>query len=142
MRTWYFRTSAPASRRLGVGYEQVRAIAPAVVYGTVGFLGEGGPLAAAPGYEPNAQAACGMMARMAGAAGVPAMQPYAVNDYATGLLGALGLALGLFHRRRGGKGQHVQTSLAAAATLLQCAYFTKGLGQGAVAGAAEPAGPE
>jgi crotonobetainyl-CoA:carnitine CoA-transferase CaiB-like acyl-CoA transferase len=108
--------------RLGVGYEQVRGLAPGVVYGTVGFLGEGGPWAAARAMS-NAQAACGMMARMAGASGVPAMQPYAVNDYATGLLGALGLALALFHRRRGGKGQHVQTSLAAAATFLQSAYL-------------------
>ena len=132
--------------RLGVGYEQVRGVSPGVVYGTVGFLGEGGPWAAAPGYEPNAQAASGMMARMAGAAGVPAMQPYAVNDYATGLLGALGLGLALFHRRRAGAGQHVQTSLAAAATLLQSAYLPslagKGLGHGAVAAVAEPVGPE
>ena len=145
--------------RLGVGFEQVRAIAPGVVYGTVGFLGEGGPWATAPGYEPNAQAASGMMARMAGATGVPGMQPYAVNDYATGLLGALGLGLALFHRRRAGIGQHVQTSLAAAATFLQSAYLhgllpslarmglgqslaRKGLGQGAVATLLEPAGPE
>ncbi len=148
--------------RLGVGFEQVRAIAPSIVYGTVGFLGEGGPWAAAPGYEPNAQAASGMMARMAGTTGIPGMQPYAVNDYATGLLGALGLGLALVHRRRAGAGQHVQTSLAAAATFLQSAYLhdlpslarkglgpslaRKGLGQGAVDTVVEPVvepeGPE
>src|SRR5262249_11349579 len=109
--------------RLGVGYEDIRARRPDVVYGEVGFLGDGGPWASAPGYEPNAQAATGMMARMGGPGGPPAMQPFAPNDYATGLLGAFALGLGLFHRRRTGEGQRVHTSLAAAATLLQSAYL-------------------
>src|SRR5215468_9198924 len=64
-----------------------------------------------------------MMARMGGPAGPPAMQPFAPNDYATGLLGAFALGLALLHRRRTGEGQRVRTSLAAAATLLQSAYL-------------------
>jgi crotonobetainyl-CoA:carnitine CoA-transferase CaiB-like acyl-CoA transferase len=51
------------------------------------------------------------------------MQPFAPNDYATGLLGALALGLALYHRRRTGRGQAVHTSLAAAATLLQSPYL-------------------
>src|SRR5712691_11601529 len=81
------------AERLGVGYEQVRARKPDLVYGSVGFLGEGGPWESMPGYEPNAQAATGMMARMAGPNAPPAMQPFACNDYATGLLGAFALGL-------------------------------------------------
>jgi crotonobetainyl-CoA:carnitine CoA-transferase CaiB-like acyl-CoA transferase len=105
--------------RLGIGYEQVKARRPDVVYGSVSFAGYGGPWERLPGYEPNAQAATGMAARMGGASGPPGPQPFAPNDYATGLLGAFALGLALFHRRRGGQGQHVQTSLVAAATLLQ-----------------------
>ena len=111
------------AERLGVGYEQVRARKPDLVYGSIGFCGEGGPWANVPGYEPNAQAVTGMMIRMAGDAGLPAMQPFACNDYATGLLGAFAIGLALFHRRRTGAGQHVQTSLVAAATLLQSPYL-------------------
>ena len=48
-----------------------------------------------------------MMARMAGKAGTPAMQPFAPNDYATGLLGAFALGLALFHRGQTGQGQRV-----------------------------------
>ena len=92
------------AERLGVGYEQVRLIKPDIVYGSVGFCGEGGPWEGVPGYEPNAQAATGMMARMAGKAGPPAMQPFAPNDYATGLLGAFALGLALFHRGQTGQG--------------------------------------
>jgi CoA-transferase family III len=90
---------------LGVGYEQVRARKPDIVYGSVGFLGEGGPWESMPGYEPNAQAATGMMARMAGHHGPPAMQPFACNDYATGLLGAFALGLALFNRQVTGAGE-------------------------------------
>ncbi len=111
------------AERLGVGYEQARAARPDIVYASVGFLGSGGPWASVPGYEPNAQAVSGMMHRMAGATGTPAMQPFAANDYATGLLGTFAIALALFHRRRTGRGQRVETSLGAAATFLQAPYL-------------------
>lgn len=111
------------AERLGVGYEQVRARRPDVVYGSVSFYGYGGPWERGPGYEPNAQAATGMAARIGGVDGPPGPQPFAPNDYACGLLGAFAVGLALFHRRRTGAGQHVQTSLAGAATLLQAAYL-------------------
>jgi crotonobetainyl-CoA:carnitine CoA-transferase CaiB-like acyl-CoA transferase len=107
------------AERLGLGYEQIKARRPDVVYGSVSFAGYGGPWERVPGYEPNAQAATGMAARMAGQSGTPGPQPFAPNDYATGLLGAFALGLALFHRLRSGHGQHVQTSLVNAATLLQ-----------------------
>jgi crotonobetainyl-CoA:carnitine CoA-transferase CaiB-like acyl-CoA transferase len=60
---------------------------------------------------------------MGGETGPPGPQPFAPNDYATGLLGAFAVASALFHRQRGGEGQHVQTSLVAAATVLQAALI-------------------
>jgi crotonobetainyl-CoA:carnitine CoA-transferase CaiB-like acyl-CoA transferase len=109
--------------RLGIGYEHVKARRPDIVYGSVSFCGYGGPWERLPGYEPNAQAATGMAARMGGEAGPPGPQPFAPNDYATGLLGAFAVGLALFHRQRSGEGQHAHTSLAAAATVLQAALI-------------------
>ena len=109
--------------RLGIGYEHVKALRPDIVYGSVSFCGSGGPWERVPGYEPNAQAATGMAARMGGEAGPPGPQPFAPNDYATGLLGAFAVGLALFHRERSGEGQHVETSLVAAATVLQAALI-------------------
>jgi len=111
------------AERLGIGYDQMKARRPDVVYGSVSFAGYGGPWEHVPGYEPNAQAATGMAARMGGETGPPGPQPFAPNDYATGLLGAFAVGLALFHRRRSGEGQHVQTSLVAAATVLQAALI-------------------
>ena len=111
------------AERLGIGYEQVRAHKPDIVYLSVSAFGYGGPWQYRPGYEPNAQAITGMQARMGGSADRPAGQPFAINDYCTGLLGALGLGLGLFHRLRTGEGQRVETSLGHAATFLQIPFM-------------------
>jgi len=110
-----FRRSV--AERLGIGYEQVKARVPDIVYGSVSFYGYDGPWQMVPGYEPNAQSATGLAARMGGPL------PFALNDYSTGLLGALGLGLALFHRERSGEGQAVTTSLAAAGTFLQTPYI-------------------
>jgi len=64
-----------------------------------------------------------MQARMRGSADRPSGQPFAVNDYCTGLLGAFGLRLGLLHRLRTGAGQRVEISLGHAATFLQLPYL-------------------
>src|SRR5262249_36841366 len=111
------------AERLGIGYEQVRAHKPDIVYLSVSAFGYGGPWQYRPGYEPNAQSIAGMQARMGGDADRPSGQPFAVNDYCTGLLGAFGLGLGLLHRLRSGAGQCVETSLGHAATFLQLPYL-------------------
>jgi crotonobetainyl-CoA:carnitine CoA-transferase CaiB-like acyl-CoA transferase len=111
------------AERLGFGYEQVRAHQPDIVYLSVSAFGYGGPWQYRPGYEPNAQSIAGMQARMRGSADRPSGQPFAVNDYCTGLLGAFGLGLGLLHRLRRGEGQCVETSLGHAATFLQLPYM-------------------
>jgi crotonobetainyl-CoA:carnitine CoA-transferase CaiB-like acyl-CoA transferase len=111
------------AERLGFGYEQVRAHKPDIVYLSVSAFGYGGPWQYRPGYEPNAQSIAGMQARMRGSADRPSGQPFAVNDYCTGLLGAFGLGLGLLQRLKRGEGQRVETSLGHAATFLQLPYM-------------------
>lgn len=111
------------AERLGFGYAQVHAHKPDIVYLSVSAFGYGGVWQYRPGYEPNAQCITGMQARMGGGVERPAGQPFAVNDYCTGLLGAFGIGLGLLQRLRTGHGQHVETSLGHAATFLQVPYM-------------------
>lgn len=115
-----FRMGVP--ERMGLGYEQLRAIKPDLVYVSVSAFGYGGPWGDRPGYEPNAQAATGLQTRFGGDDD-PLMQPFAVNDYGTGLLGAYGAALALYQRARTGAGQRVEAALAYTGTLLQSAYL-------------------
>jgi crotonobetainyl-CoA:carnitine CoA-transferase CaiB-like acyl-CoA transferase len=111
------------AERLGFGYEQVKSHKPDIIYLSVSAFGYGGEWQYRPGYEPNAQSIAGMQARIAGSADRPSGQPFAINDYCTGLLGAFGLGLGLLHRLRTGEGARVETSLGHAATFLQMPYM-------------------
>ncbi len=110
------------AERLGIGYEQVRARRPEIVYASINTYGQVGPFAERPGHEQIAQAATGMQARFGGD-GQPRLQNYAVNDYGTGYLGAYAVALALLHRKRTGRGQHVDAALAYTATLLQSPFM-------------------
>ena len=114
-------------------YDSIRMRYPRIVHGTVSMYGSSGPWAELPGYEVNAQAVSGMTARMGGMG-----QPFAVDDYATGLLAAFGVGLALFHRLKTGVSQSVEAALARTATVLQAAYAQ--VYDGKVWD--EPAGPE
>ncbi len=106
------------AERLGLGYDDVRARRPDIVYASLNTYGRVGPFAGRPGHEQIAQAAAGMQERFGGD-GKPTLQPFAVNDYGTGFMGGYAIALALLHRQRTGQGQHVNTGLALTATMLQ-----------------------
>jgi crotonobetainyl-CoA:carnitine CoA-transferase CaiB-like acyl-CoA transferase len=105
-----------AAERLGLTYDAVRQRRPGAVYVSISAYGSPGPWSGWPGYEVQAQAATGL--RYAGHER-PIGQPFAVNDYGTGLLGAFATALGLFARGRTGRGQDAEAALAFTATILQ-----------------------
>ncbi|MFA7295744.1 MAG: CoA transferase [Dehalococcoidia bacterium] len=107
--------------RLGLGYEEVRARHPGIIYTSVTAYGAG-PWGGRPGYEGFGQAATGMAARQGGA-GRPEGQPFAVNDYGTGLSAALGTLFALYHRARTGEGQQTAAALAYTGSVLQSPYL-------------------
>jgi crotonobetainyl-CoA:carnitine CoA-transferase CaiB-like acyl-CoA transferase len=102
---------------LGLGYEAVRAIRPDIVYASMNAFDYDGSWSGRAGWEHNAQAASGMqVARQV--EGRPRAVPVPVNDYATGLLAALGVLLAVFRRDLTGMPAHVSASLARTATYL------------------------
>ena len=102
---------------LGVDYESVRQINPDVIYASLNAFGEIGPWAERAGWEQLAQSASGMMTRYGDTE--PTLQPFAINDYGTGINGAFGVGMALYHRLRTGEGQQVFTALARTASTLQ-----------------------
>lgn len=103
---------------LGLGYQDVIKENPGIVYTSGNLFDQTGPWADRPGWDHNAQAATGMSWSRAGD-GVPRCLQLPVNDYGTGLFGALGTLLGLLHRERSGRGSRVAVSLARSASILQ-----------------------
>jgi crotonobetainyl-CoA:carnitine CoA-transferase CaiB-like acyl-CoA transferase len=109
------------AERYGIGYDQVRARKPDVVYASLSVHGHHGPWANARGYERQGQAVTGIMERVGD---VPAiLGPYNLVDIGTGVLTAFAVGLGLYHRQRTGEGQHVQSSLSQTATYHQTPYM-------------------
>ena len=111
------------AERLGIGYEQLSARNPGIVYASINAFGQEGPWAMRPGFDQNAQAATGMQIRNGGEGGQPGPPPYTFNDYGTGIMAAYGVMLALLERERTGRGQKIDTSLAHTASTFSSAYM-------------------
>ena len=109
-------------QRLGIDYEHVRERRPDIVYASINAYGHDGPWAGRPGWEQVAQAASGMQERFGGDA-PPALQPYPICDYGTGLAAAFGVVAAILQRARTGEGQRLRASLTQTATTLQATLF-------------------
>lgn len=104
-----FRTGAADA--LGVGYPELAAINPRLVYCSISGYGRDGPQATRPGYDFVIQAEAGMMAITGPADGDPSKVGVAVADLATGQNAATAVLAALLQRERTGRGQHVDISL-------------------------------
>ncbi len=108
-----FKVGGLAAR--GLGYEDIRAVRPDIVYVSITGFGQTGPMAEQPGYDYLAQALSGMMSITGRADGEPGAGPLrsgvAVADQAAGMYAAVGVLAALQHRNRTGEGQQVDVSL-------------------------------
>jgi len=100
--------------RLGIGYEILKAVNPAIVLTSISGFGQDGPYAKRPGFDQIAQGMGGLMS----ITGLPGQGPVRagipVADLSAGLYAALGTMVALLERDVSGEGQWVQTSLLAA----------------------------
>ena len=95
----------------GLGYEDVRAVKPDIVYVSITGWGQYGPNFEAAGYDPLAQAASGFLSVNGGPEGPPTKAGTFLADDLSGLHGAIGAMAALRHRDETGEGQHVDVAL-------------------------------
>jgi formyl-CoA transferase len=107
-----------AAQRLGVAYEELRAINPRLIYCSISGFGSTGPYASRGGYDLIAQGMSGIISVTGEEDGRPAKAGVPLSDLAAGLFGAYGILCALEHRERTGEGQFVDTSLLEAAMAL------------------------
>jgi crotonobetainyl-CoA:carnitine CoA-transferase CaiB-like acyl-CoA transferase len=97
--------------RLGIGYKDLSAVNPRLVYASISGFGQDGPYAGRPGFDQIAQGMGGLMS----ITGLPGQGPVRVGipiaDLCAGLFAAQGIMVALLEREVSGKGQWVQTSL-------------------------------
>jgi len=111
-----------AIEALGLGYEQLAADHPRLIFGEVSAFGRRGPDAARPGLDVIVQAASGLtLSGRAWDDGVPVGSEAFLTDYMAGMTLAFGVTVALRERDRTGRGQKVSTSLLQASLALQTA---------------------
>lgn len=114
-----FRPSVPP--RLGIAYDQLKAVNPRLIYCSLTGYGETGPLREKAGYDQVLQSMTGMCA-LQGKRGEPPEIIYgSVVDYYAAALVAGGVASALYEREKSGEGQFVGVSLLRSALTMQSA---------------------
>ncbi len=99
------------AEKLGIGYEQLKAIRPDLIYCAVAGYDTSGPEARRPGYDLVIQAEAGLMALNGDAHMPPLKFGVAVVDLMTGMYSAQAILAALLRRERLGVGQLIEMAL-------------------------------
>ncbi len=104
-----FRTGV--LERMGLGYDDLRALNPRLVYCSVSGYGRSGPYAQRPGYDFVIQAEGGLMSITGPEEGPPSRVGVPIVDITAGMFAATGILAALHGREQTGEGQLVDVSL-------------------------------
>ncbi len=96
---------------LGLAYDSLERINPALIYVAASGWGQDGPLRDQPGMDIMAQARSGLMSITGTPGGEPVKVGVPMCDLVCALYGALAAVAALYERRQTGKGQFIDVSL-------------------------------
>ncbi|MCP4330987.1 MAG: CoA transferase [Alphaproteobacteria bacterium] len=98
--------------RLGIGYETLKSVNPALIYCAISGFGQTGPYADRGGFDLIAQGMSGLMSITGEGDGRPPVKVGApMTDITAGVLAAMGVLAAYTHRLKTGEGQMIDTSL-------------------------------
>ena len=108
-----------AMERLGLDYEALRQVNPAIIYVHVSAYGQEGPDTNLGSFDMLAQARGGIMSVNGEPDDPPLPVPVPIADQVGAIVAAFGTMAALFHRQRTGEGQYVNASLLGSQVALQ-----------------------
>jgi crotonobetainyl-CoA:carnitine CoA-transferase CaiB-like acyl-CoA transferase len=97
--------------RLGLGYDDIRALNPRLIYASLSAYGQDGPLAQDAGMDVTVQARSGVMSITGQKGSDPTKPGASLADFSGGVHLVVGILAALRLREITGEGQHVATSL-------------------------------
>ena len=97
--------------RLGIDYENLKALNPKIILASISGFGQTGPYAKRPGFDQIAQGMGGLMSITGDPEGGPMRVGIPIADLTAGLFCALGIMTALLEREKSGEGQWLHTSL-------------------------------
>jgi crotonobetainyl-CoA:carnitine CoA-transferase CaiB-like acyl-CoA transferase len=105
--------------RLGIGYDDMTALNPRLIYCSISAYGQCGPWAERPGVDGVVQAVSGLMS-ITGSEGAPPSKVQApITDMATGYQATIAVLAALRGREAGGRPGHLDVNLLASSLMLQ-----------------------
>ncbi len=99
------------AERLGLGYEQLRARNPGLVYCSISAFGQVSPYRARPAHELAVEAMSGALSVTLGQDDKPAMPGLPFADLLSGLHGLSGVLMALLRREKTGTGDFIDLSM-------------------------------
>jgi crotonobetainyl-CoA:carnitine CoA-transferase CaiB-like acyl-CoA transferase len=100
-----------ALAKYGLGWEQLKARHPRLIYCSITGFGQDGPYAPRPGYDALIQAMGGVMSLTGAPGGSPQKVGIPVADLFAGLYGCIGVLAALNHRNATGEGQRIDIGM-------------------------------
>jgi crotonobetainyl-CoA:carnitine CoA-transferase CaiB-like acyl-CoA transferase len=125
---------APVKHRLKIAYDDLKAVNPRLVYGSISGFGQDGPYAMRAGVDQIAQGMGGLMSITGEPGRGPMRAGIAVSDVTAGTLLALAIMMALYQRMTTGEGRYVHTSLLESQIFLLDFQAARWLMAGEVAG--------
>ena len=99
-------------KRLGVDYDTIKKINPAIIYCSISGYGQDGPLRDRVGHDVNYMATAGLLGLIGPEKGPPTIPGVQFADIAGGSMnGVVGILLALYARTFSGKGQYIDISM-------------------------------
>jgi len=100
-----------ALAKYGLGYGQLKAKYPRLIYCSITGFGQTGPYAPRPGYDALIQAMGGIMSLTGEPNGSPQKAGVPVADLFAGLYGCIGILAAVNHRHASGQGQQIDIGM-------------------------------
>ncbi len=97
--------------KYGLDWDSLRAVNPALVYGSISGYGQTGPNREKPGYDLMAQGYGGMMSLTGTPEGEPMKVGVGIADVMCGMYACVGILAALRHAEATGEGQQVDVAL-------------------------------
>jgi crotonobetainyl-CoA:carnitine CoA-transferase CaiB-like acyl-CoA transferase len=97
--------------RLGLGYDTVRSINPAIVMCSISTFGQSGPLAPKTGYDYIAASYAGVINTLGFPDSSPVLPGISMGDSMTAMNAYGAILTALLHREHSGQGQHLDICL-------------------------------
>ena len=116
--------------KLGLGYEDLKAINPRIIVCAVSGFGQKGPYVMDAGHDLNYVGLAGIPSLTGESSGPPVIPGIQIADLTAGLMAAIGILSAVAYRERTGNGQFVDVSLFGSAMAMLAADASTYFGSG------------